>query len=293
MYELVKLTENSYYIDSPSKIGLIKLNEREVCLIDSGNNKDTAKKIKKILDSNSWELKAIYNTHSHADHIGGNNYLQKQTNCKIYSPLIEAGFTNNTILEPTFLFSATPPKELKHKFLMAENSKVEILNEKNLVEQLEIITLMGHSFNMVGFKTKNDVIYLADALSSTEILDKYKIVFIHNVGEHIKTLEKIKGLKAKIFVPSHTLVSDNISNLAQYNINKVFEVSKKILDICKEEKTIEEVLQTIFADFNLSINFEQYFLLKSTISSYLTWLKETNKIECFFDNNRLLWKGKR
>ena len=75
MYELIQAAENSYYIQSPAKIGLIKVSDTEVCLIDSGNDKDAGKKVLKVLNANGWTLKAIYNTHSHADHIGGNQYL--------------------------------------------------------------------------------------------------------------------------------------------------------------------------------------------------------------------------
>ena len=168
MYELIQVAENSYYIQSPAKIGLVKLNEKEVCLIDTGNDKDAGKKIKKVLDANGWTLKAIYNTHSNADHIGGNQYLQKQTGCKIYAPGIECDFTNHPILEPAYLYGGCPPKDLRHKFLLAQESKVEYLNKDVLPEGLEIIELPGHFFDMVGFRTKDDVVYLADCLSSKE-----------------------------------------------------------------------------------------------------------------------------
>ena len=105
MYELIQAAENSYYIQSPAKIGLIKVSDTEVCLIDSGNDKDAGKKVLKVLNANGWTLKAIYNTHSHADHIGGNQYLQKQTGCPIYAPGIEADFTNHPIF--CFFIAAT------------------------------------------------------------------------------------------------------------------------------------------------------------------------------------------
>ena len=97
MYELINVSENCYYIDCPSKIGIIKISDTDVCLIDSGNNKDAGKRVRKILDANGWTLKMILNTHSHGDHIGGNKYLQEQTGCKIYAPTIECDFTNHTI----------------------------------------------------------------------------------------------------------------------------------------------------------------------------------------------------
>ena len=79
MYELIRIKGNSYYIESPAKIGLYRLNETDVCLFDSGSDKEAGRKVRQILDRNNWRLTAIYNTHSNADHIGGNQYLQKQT----------------------------------------------------------------------------------------------------------------------------------------------------------------------------------------------------------------------
>ena len=86
MYELTQVAGNSYYIQSPAKIGLVRLNDTDVCLIDSGNDKEAGRKVRQILDANGWHLTAIYNTHSNADHIGGNQYLQNQTGCKVYAP---------------------------------------------------------------------------------------------------------------------------------------------------------------------------------------------------------------
>ena len=66
MYELIQVSERDYYIQSPAKIGLVRLNDSDVCLIDSGNDKDAGRKLRQILDANKWHLTAIYNTHSNA-----------------------------------------------------------------------------------------------------------------------------------------------------------------------------------------------------------------------------------
>ena len=116
MYELHQVGEKSYYIDCPAKIGVYRANETDVYLIDSGNDKDAGRKVRKILDEQGWQLKGILNTHSNADHIGGNRYLQQQTGCKIFSSGIEAAFTENPILEPSFLYGGYPCKDLRHKF---------------------------------------------------------------------------------------------------------------------------------------------------------------------------------
>ena len=291
MYELIQISEQSYYIQSPAKIGLVKLNEEEVCLIDSGNDKDAGRKLRKILDANGWTLKAIYNTHSNADHIGGNKYLQAQTGCRVYAPGIECDFTRHPILEPAFLYGGYPCKDLRHKFLLAQESGAEELTEAALPEGFEIIQLPGHFFDMVGFRTPDDVVYLADCLSSRETLEKYRIGFIYDIAAYLETLEIVKTLEAKIFVPAHAPAAEDVSELAQYNIDTVKEIGDRITDILKEPQCFEQLLQRLFKEYGLTMNFEQYVLVGSTVRSYLSWLKDLGRIEAVFEDSMLYWKA--
>ena len=290
MYELIQVSGQSYYIQSPAKIGLVKLNEQDVCLIDSGNDKDAGRKVRQLLNANGWRLTAIYNTHSNADHIGGNRYLQGQTGCKIYAPGIDCAFTRHPILEPSFLYGGYPCGELRHKFLMAQESNAQELTPESLPEGFEIIPLPGHFFDMVGFRTPDDVVYLADCLSSRETLDKYQIGFIYDVAAYLKTLEMVQSLKARLFVPAHAAASEDVADLARYNAGKALEIADKITGICREPLCFESILQRLFADYGLTMNFEQYVLVGSTVRSYLAWLKDTGRLNGFFENNMLLWQ---
>lgn len=291
MYELYQVEDKSYYIDCPAKIGVYRAEENGVYLIDSGNDKDAGRKVRKILDEHGWRLLGILNTHSNADHIGGNKYLQQQTGCKIFAGGIEAAFTQNPVLEPSFLYGGYPSKDLRHKFLLADESNVTDFSDCDFPKEVEILPLKGHFFDMVGFRTPDDVVYIADCLSSKETLDKYKIGFIYDVAEYINTLEKIKQIKAKKFVPAHAPIADDITELAQYNIDKVNEIAEHIIMICKEPIYFECILQKLFSDYNLKMTFEQYVLVGSTIRSYLSWLKDGGKLEAFFENNMLFWKA--
>ena len=291
MYELTQVSQNCYYIQSPARIGLIRTAPDRVCLIDSGNDKDAGKKIKRVLDANGWALEAIYNTHSHADHIGGNQYLQNQTGCRVYAPGIEADFTAHPILESAFLFGANPPGDLRHKFLMAQPSAVLPLTEADLPEGVEMIPLPGHSFDMVGFKTSEGVAYLADCLSSRETLEKYQIAFLVDPGRAIETLERVKEMRAEVFVPAHAEPTDDIGPLAQLNIDKIWEIAGRILDICAAPTGFEAILQALFEGYELRMTFEQHALVGSTVRSYLAWLKDSGRTEAIFEDNRLLWKA--
>lgn len=291
MYELVQVSGNSYYIQSPAKIGLVKLGDKEVCLIDSGNDKDAGRKVRQLLDKNGWRLKAIYNTHSNADHIGGNKYLQAQTGCRIFAPGIERDFTRHPVLEPAFLYGGYPCKDLRHKFLMAQESGAEELTPEALPEGFEIIPLPGHFFDMVGFRTPDDVVYLADCLSSRETLDKYGIGFIYDVGAYLETLEKVKTLRAKVFVPAHAEACGDIAPLAQYNMDRVMEISHRIAEICREPLCFEVILQKLFGEYDLAMNFQQYALIGSTVRSYLSWMKDAGRLNVRFEEHMMLWES--
>ena len=290
MYELIQISERSYYIQSPAKIGLVRLSGRDVCLIDSGNDKDAGRKVRQLLDKNGWNLTAIYDTHSNADHIGGNRYLQAQTGCRIYAPGIDCAFTRHPVLEPSFLYGGFPCKDLCHKFLLAQESDAEELTKDCLPEGFEIIPLPGHFFDMVGYRTKDDVVYLADCLSSKETLDKYQITFLYDVSACLDTLQMVKTLPGKIFVPAHAEAAEDIAELAQYNMDKVHEIADRITDLCREPLCFETILQKLFTDYGLTMNFEQYVLVGSTVRSYLSWLKDTGRLCVSFEDNLLRWQ---
>ncbi|MPM62122.1 Hydroxyacylglutathione hydrolase [bioreactor metagenome] len=291
MYELVKVGEKSYYIDCPAKIGIYVLDNNEVYLIDSGSDKDAGRKVRQILDKNEWKLKAILNTHSNADHIGGNRYLQGQTGCKIFANGIEGDFTRHPVLEPSFLYGGYPCKELRHKFLMAQESSILDFNDENFPKELEVIPLPGHFFDMVGFRTDDNTVYLADCISSKATLEKYGIPFIYDVEAYLKTLDFVEGMKDDMFVPAHAEASNNISELVRFNREKVLEIADKLVTVCKTGITFESALREMFNQYSLEMNFEQYVLVGSTIRSFLSWLKDTGKITAYFNNNMLYWKA--
>ena len=288
MYELVQVAEHTYYIECPAKIGIYEDTDG-VYIIDSGNDKDAGRKIKKILEQKNWNLKAILNTHSNADHIGGNQFLQKRFDCPIYSTPMENIVTENTILEPSFLYGGYPFGALRHKFLMAQPSQTQNIADATLPEGFEILSLPGHFWDMIGFKTPDDVYFLADCVSSETILNKYHISFIYDVRKYLETLDFISTLKGKIFIPSHTETTENIATLADVNRKKVYEIMELLLSFCQTPYTAEELLTKVFDHYQLVMDASQYVLVGSTIRSYLSYLVDEKKLMIEIVNNRFLF----
>ena len=287
--ELLQVGEKTYYIKNPTNIGIYKIDDKNVYIIDSGNDKDAGKKILKIIDEQGWNIKGIINTHSNADHIGGNKVIQDRTNCSIYSLGIERSFTEFPILETSFLYGGYPFKDIRNKFLLAKES-VTLPIENNLPEGLEYFNLKGHFFDMIGIKTSDNVYFLADSLFSEETITKYHLFFIYDIREFLNTLEYLETLKGKFYIPSHCEGTTDILPLIKLNRNKIKEILDKIYNVCKNEITFEEILKYIFDEYNLIMNGNQYVLVGSTIRSYLSYLADENKLTYEFKDNKMLWK---
>ncbi|MBD5160548.1 MAG: MBL fold metallo-hydrolase [Oscillibacter sp.] len=290
MYELTQAGPRSYYLDAPTKIGIYLAEADRAYLIDSGGDRDAGRKARQVLEQNGWTLAGILNTHSNADHIGGNRYLQNQTGCRVYSAGVEAAFTRHPLLEPSFLYGGYPCRELRHKFLLAQDSEVTDFSHESFPQEVEVIPLPGHFFDMVGFRTPDGTVFLADCLSSRATLDKYGVTFIYDVAAYLETLDRVEAMEAPLFVPSHAEATPDIRDLARYNREKVHETAERILTICAEPLPFETILQRLFRHYGRTMNFQQYALVGSTVRSYLSWLKDGGRLEAGFEDNLLLWR---
>lgn len=293
MYELEKLGEQSYYIESPVKTGIYQIDEHNVLLIDSGNDKDTAKKIAKIIRAQNWHLKWIINTHSHADHIGGNAYLIEQFKCQAFTVGIETAFMTYPLLEPSFLYGGYPMKALRNKFLMAKPSKVmpiEDFEDITGLNDFEFIRLDGHTFNMIGIKTPDGVWYLGDAINGAHIIEKYHVSFLYDVRAYLESMEKLMQLEGNCFVLAHASINENLIELIEINKSKVLEIISLVESLCKNNISFEKLLKKIFDHYSLKMDMNQYVLVGSTIRSYLSYLVDEDRISVFFKENELLWQ---
>lgn len=290
MYELHQAGQRTWYIQCPAKMGIFLTGENEAVLIDSGNDKDAGRKVQKILEAQSWTLKAILNTHANADHNGGNNLLQTRLGAPAFAPGIDAAITSHPILEPAFLYGGYPCRELRNKFLLAQPSDCRPLTAENLPEGLELLPLPGHFFDMCGFKTADGVWFLADCLSGASIVEKYHVNFIYDVAGYLSTLDMLGTLEGKLFIPAHAEPATDIRPLAELNRAKVLEICGVLLELCREPLCFEEILQKLFAHYELTMDFNQYVLVGSTTRSYLSYLHDQGSLEAAFENNRLLWR---
>ncbi len=294
--ELREITENVWYIPNVVNLGIIRDTDASVILIDTGIDSGVGKKIKKLLDQENLHLKYIINTHSHADHCGGNKYLQESTGAQIFAPEVEEAIIQHPYMEPWYLFSgAAPIKDLQNKFLMAKSSSVDqVIKNKDKTLQFEeaelnILSLPGHALNQIGIEYKS-VCFCADSIFSEEVLAKHKVPFFIDIEKSLETLNYLLSTNFSFYVPAHATPSSKISNVIQENIKCLKTVENLIYETLTKPKTTEQLLRDVANHFGILLTrVNQYFLLKTPIQAYLSYLRNQNKIDINLSSNELLW----
>lgn len=289
MSEIHQLGEHTFYIDQTTNVG-VYVYGKNCCLIDAGLDKSIGETVLKLITDKGLKLEKIFLTHSHADHAGACAYLKEQTGCTVYAPGVCAQLVRYPHLIPTTLYGGFPSARMRSKFVMPEACECEELSESVLPKGLSFMHIDGHDFEQVAFCTSDMVWFIGDAVSDKTTIDRYRIPFLYDIKAHLSSLERLKNTKGKIFVPSHSVLVNEIKTLCDENAADVFEVCTVIKRLCQNAISIDELIAKLLGEFGIKLYVMQYELIGETARSYLSYLTEKREISCVFDGNKLLWK---
>ncbi|MEG1384875.1 MAG: MBL fold metallo-hydrolase [Oscillospiraceae bacterium] len=289
MKKLTQLGAKTYCIEGSTNIGIYLLNDVDVCLIDSGPNESFAREILDIINSNGWNISAVMCTHSHADHIGGNGFLQRKTGCKIYASPLELPLAAHSLIESAVFFGAYPNELLRSDFFMAQPSSIELFGSEGCPEELEIIPLGGHFLDMVGIRTPDGVLFLADSLAGEKALDEFHITFMFDVKSCLETIEFLSTRQDRWFVPSHSPAMRDIGALCQKNALMIHEIKSNILSLLVSPLCLDDLLEMLFTRYSTPVNLIQYTLVSSTVRSFLSYLSDLGLVAPIAEGKKLKW----
>ncbi len=290
--EIRPIAGGSYYVPGKVNVGIWVDGETAV-LIDSGGDETAGRQLYRAITGMGWKLGGIVNTHSNADHIGGNAYLQKKTGCWIAATRVESVFIERPGLEPTFLWGANPFMELKNKFLEAQPSKVErIIDRDGSVPGTPLcaVPLPGHFLDMVGVRSPDGVFYVADSVFSAEIVEKYRFIVTLDVGAALATLDLLERDDAEFFVPCHADAGKNILPATQATRKGILLLSERVYEALAAARSEEDVLAAVFESWGLEMTPQQFVLSRATLAAHLTHLASQGRISPRVDGGRLLWE---
>jgi glyoxylase-like metal-dependent hydrolase (beta-lactamase superfamily II) len=294
MNNLQQLSDKVFYLPGGVNCALIKAEDSKAILVDTGQDKDYGRDIKKACESLGLTPALIINTHSHADHYGGNDYLLRQySDVPVYAPTFEAAILQNPYLEPVYLFNgAKPLQELMSKWLLAKPSKVDHELKVGRLEllglELEILDTSGHAHVHRSVKV-DDVLIAADAVFGSSVLKKYLLPFGQDIGKQIKSAEILKTLNIKTVLPGHGEPTSEVAPLIEKNVAAFERAASVVEEACTGVST-QGVLQAVCKTLNIMMtDLPRYYLNLCTVTAYLSYLRESGRVQVKLENNQVIW----
>ena len=286
--ELKQIGPKTFCIEHDTNIGIHFTDDGRMYLIDTGSKGD-GEKIDEILSREGWVPSCIINTHTHIDHIGGNEFLMRKYGIPAYCTDYDMAFAHYSELEAAYMNGGYPAEKLRTIFAHPGMIGFRSL-EKETPDGIDWTYLPGHSFGMIGIRTSDDIWFLGDSYLSRNFLKQYTFGFIYNVEAYIDTLKKLKEFKGALFVPSHGIIETDIVPSLEQNLRSVTEMCGMICETCREYRGQDEILQQMYERLQMHARPAQHALLSSTVKSYLTYLQDRNKLECRFVDNIMKWR---
>ncbi|MBQ5471319.1 MAG: MBL fold metallo-hydrolase [Treponema sp.] len=306
----IELIPNVYMIPGATNTGIIVDvvdDKKLVYLIDTGMNDKDGERILNEIDTlfpqekGGYTLKAILNTHSHADHAGGNKFIKDKTNCEVWISYGEAGSLMNPDLQASIVCGGPIFREIQEtRYLIAnpcmptnyisQNTQIFLSDGSKITFK----PLPGHYFDMMGVlytNTKGQTVFFAgDAVFGQAHILKYWIPFLYDVEQFKLTLEMLSNTYYDHYIPSHGEHITRIQETTELNMIAILSTEYCVLsELQKQELNKDELVKRIANRNEINFKLEQYALINCTINAYLAYLRDKKRIDCKIKDNQLVW----
>ncbi len=286
--ELENISGNTYYFSGSTCIGMYR-EGKKVTLVDTGIDDNKIRKIFNYLNEESLFIENVIITHSHADHAGGNDFLQKRGFTRFFSSEMEAFILKHPDFFPYILFGSSYPEFLNTKFIVP--SKTEHVYPVSSLKNFTILEFEGHSFQMVVLKTMDNIVFLADTMFSEKILEKHPIPFHIDTEKYLDAMVKASDIDADGYLISHGGYYKTISDLKKINVGAVEKIQELIEKNLPE--TIENIYSLVLKELNIQIKEPwEYFLNRVPFLAIVKNLEKNRRIFMESKENKIFLKIK-
>ncbi len=283
--ELIQLKNRTWMIPGATCIGVYIFEDETCCLIDSGFDEHAAKGAFQLLCEHHLKVETILNTHAHGDHVGGDQFIQQQTHCRIMARPQEALQIIHPEMQPCFLFGADPLPILKVPFMTPPAAEVtEVLQPGDVEikgEMFEVLDLAGHSVQHCGIVTPDGVSFLGDALIEENVLETTPFVYSAYVEKSVHSIQSLQRRKETTYCLAHGGVLADFHRCAQKNLQIFQELLEWYLQLLQiRSRSREELIQLTINERLGKTNTLRYFMTQTTVSAYLAYLCTKKVVRC-------------
>ncbi|MFC4426561.1 MBL fold metallo-hydrolase [Deinococcus navajonensis] len=265
-------------------------------LIDTGLDESHARKLLRAVEAAGLQPTAILNTHSHADHHGGNAFVLKRfPGLPVYAPPLEAAIINHPLLEPLGLFGASPPPELRTKFLLAPASPAQGIGPGPQTlggVELELLPVPGHAAEMYALRL-GEVLYAADALFGPEALNKHPLTFCADSAAQKASAASLRDLEdVRVVLPGHGAPTADLPALVGANLAAYERTTAAVLATVQEAPgSVDDLLARVSRRLGVQTGSPAAVVLnRAVVSAHLAELLAQGQAACAVEDHRLVFR---
>ena len=300
--KLINISGNTFYLRGATNTGVYLFDDSSALIIDPGLSGIRIDKLIKSFKEHNIELKYIINTHEHNDHFGACEQLINaykdvtilsskyaklyMENLDLFSKYIMGGKSNKFMDEK---LNHRGPKEI-YVDKVLEQGTIDLNNKK-----IEIFDFKGHTPGSIGVLTEDKVLFVGDLLVGEDMLKKYDFLFLFDIEDQLKSLNKIKNIDFNYLVISHSkkIISKEESyEIINKHINAINKYVNQVKTYLENPITVENILKEIIVNNNLTYNYKEYHFFKSSLTSLISYLIELNEVDYILENGELLYYTK-
>lgn len=294
--QLQQVSGDVYYVPGPSNVGLVVGEKQQAILIDTGVGQRSGRQLLELLRQRGLQLAAIFNTHGHGDHAGGNAYLVEHTGARVYAPLHDAIVLRYPLWGTLCTFGgAEPIAELSTPRFAPQACPVDVTVNEGEVSvagiTVQVVPLPGHTGSHTGYVV-NDVFFTGDILAGEAELRNTALPYAYSVTKRLASLEKLKSYSCAYYVLGHGPLQRDVRMLIERNIAQIQDVLGFIKS-CLADGGAEanELMRAVCAHYGIALRaIREYYLIYPTLHSFLSHLSNCGEITFEIRDNRLLWR---
>ncbi len=297
---LLALTPGNFLFPGAVNTLVLSSETGRALIVDTGLDESHARKLLRAMQQSGLTPAAILNTHSHADHHGGNAFiLGRFPGLSIYAPPTEAAIIRYPLLEPLYLYGALPPRELRSKFLLAPASPAQPLDAGTHTlggVSVELSNVPGHAVEMFAVR-RGGLLNAADALFGPDALAKHPLTFCVDSAAQKASAAGLLALAGvelegdELTVPGHGNPTPDLRALVQVNLDSLERTTAAVLNACQVgAATTDELLARVCEGLGVQIgNAGAVVLNRSVVAAHLNELLVAGQAELRVGNNRMLF----
>lgn len=282
---------NTWCLDLSSLIPVYFLNDQEVVLLDSGYKDPDREPLVSALKEKNLRVRAIIGSHSHSDHNENHRYFQETHGSEIILRDIEAIIVSDYPFMTVAYAMSTPRDMEQHLSPMFVHADRTFSKDDTTISidghSFGLIALPGHTSGHTGIVTPDQVLFLADAVVSEDILPYAKIPATEDWEQDIVTKQMMKELDFPRYILSHKGIYTDIKSLIDCNIEDKYERANLFASWLKEQDTwtISEIEEMMWKKFSLRTqNPVKQISYRRNVQNALFYLEQTGRLSKVFQN---------